>query len=164
MAEARRRADRSQRCQFPVCLVECEQIVEVDVRQSVAPGEHETLVTHTGLQALDPPAGLRFDPGVHQIDGPVQVMFPPAFDHTGFGADGQVAIERAIVGHVLLDVFALVAERDTEILIPELRGLPPISTIGFGLLSVSSDNREPTPPAKSATFMPTPFLHSVNWI
>src|SRR3954447_10131421 len=32
-------------------------------------------------------------------------------------------------------------------------GRPPISTIGFGLTSVSSARREPTPPASISTFM-----------
>jgi hypothetical protein len=31
-------------------------------------------------------------------------------------------------------------------------GLPPISTIGFGLKWVSSDNLEPLPPAKMTAF------------
>src|SRR6187401_2941725 len=32
-------------------------------------------------------------------------------------------------------------------------GCPPISTIGLGLTIVSSDRRDPTPPARIATFM-----------
>jgi hypothetical protein len=31
-------------------------------------------------------------------------------------------------------------------------GLPPISTIGFGLSAVSSDKREPRPPARMIVF------------
>src|SRR5262245_37519571 len=32
-------------------------------------------------------------------------------------------------------------------------GMPPISTIGLGRISVSSERREPRPPAKIATFI-----------
>ncbi len=41
-------------------------------------------------------------------------------------------------------------------------GRPPISTIGFGFVTVSSARRLPTPPAKMTTFMfgPPPTLAS----
>ena len=37
-------------------------------------------------------------------------------------------------------------------------GLPPISTIGLGRISVSSANRVPKPPASTATFILTRLL------
>src|SRR5262245_31887576 len=36
-------------------------------------------------------------------------------------------------------------------------GFPPISTMGFGLMVVSSDRRVPNPPARIATFMSVSF-------
>jgi len=36
-------------------------------------------------------------------------------------------------------------------------GLPPISTIGFGRVNVSSESRVPKPPAKIIAFIGSPF-------
>ena len=36
-------------------------------------------------------------------------------------------------------------------------GMPPISTIGFGLFILSSAMRVPAPPANKTTFIVTPF-------
>src|SRR3954470_15622702 len=42
-------------------------------------------------------------------------------------------------------------------------GWPPISTIGLGLIAVSSDSLEPIPPASSTTFMPaSPSGHALQ--
>ena len=45
-------------------------------------------------------------------------------------------------------------------------GLPPISTIGFGFNSVSSDNLVPSPPANITTFIFNPYylliIFSIN--
>ena len=38
-------------------------------------------------------------------------------------------------------------------MICQMMGFPPISTIGFGLVVVSSDKRDPNPPASIKTFI-----------
>ena len=67
-----------------------------------------------------------------------------------------------IVGHVSLDVLALVAERDHELVEAEVavvhHDVPqdrPAADLDhrLGLDTVSSDSREPTPPARMPTFI-----------
>src|ERR1700744_3518645 len=114
VAKARRRPDRSQRRQLAVGTMKLEQIVQVDVRNAVAPGEHESLIAHVGSQPLDAAAGLRLHTGIDQVDGPVGNDSAAHFDFAGFERDAQIAVQRAIVQHVFLDHFTLVTQGDRE--------------------------------------------------
>ena len=75
---------------------------------------------------------------------------------------GEIALELGIVKEVPLDHFTFVAQSDHKLLesvwayifmMCQRIGRPPISTIGFGRVSVSSVNRVPRPPAKMTTFI-----------
>jgi len=89
--------------------------------------------------------------------------------------EGDVARVEVVVGEVLLDEVALVAEADDELLdavggvdlhdVPEDR-LAPISTMGLGRTEVSSLSREPNPPAKITAFTggSLALWANVSWI
>ena len=71
-AESCRRPDGGDGRELAVRLVERQQLLEIYIGDAVAPREQEAFVADERLQPLDPPAGLRVDAGVNQIDGPVR--------------------------------------------------------------------------------------------
>src|SRR5690606_30657891 len=101
-------------------VVEVEQLAQVDVGNAVAPGEHEGLVAQMLSEALDTAAGRRSQPGVDQLYTPVEGLVAVVVDDFSLlQVDREAAVEGAVVDEVLLDEFALVAERDDEILVAE---------------------------------------------
>src|SRR3712207_1306949 len=86
--EARRRAHRGQRDQLAVRRVELQQRAEVHVRNAVAPGEEEALAADRLLEALDAPAGVRVEAGVHQLQR-------PAVHGPSFGVGARVVLDVA---------------------------------------------------------------------
>src|SRR5262245_3096414 len=76
--------------------------------------------------------------------------------------EGDVRHVKKIIGEVFLDDVTLIPATDHNSLIPWWEkifmmchkiGLPPISTIGFGLRWDSSDMRVPIPPARITAFI-----------
>src|SRR5690606_32750818 len=86
---------------------------------TVAIGHHERAVANAVGEALEPSTGFRQMSRVHQFNCPVEGFFGVvAPDLPRAHIDSQVAVQRAVVGDVLLDHGALVAEGDHEILQP----------------------------------------------
>src|SRR5690606_2222993 len=86
-----------------------------------APGDHERAVTQVGLEALDAAAGRRVHAGVHQVDPPVGAgVAVHGRDRPGPHVDGDVGGQRRVVDEPALDVLALVAEGDDEVLEAEV--------------------------------------------
>ena len=99
-----------------------EQLVEIEVGDPVAPGEHERRRAQEGLQSLDAAAGRRVEAGVDEVDGPV-ARASPWWSSTAPSAsfDGEVGRERGVLDHVALDDFALVPEGDDEVVVSVVR-------------------------------------------
>lgn len=87
----------------------------------------------------------------NESDFPVLAVIGVNGEFSGLGVDRDVALVQVVVGEVLLDRVALVAEQTNSLkpyeekaMMCQRMGLPPISTMGFGRISVSSLNRVPT--------------------
>src|SRR5690606_28195618 len=91
-----------------------EQRVQVDVRHTVAPCQHERRVGEPRLQALDAAAGQGREAGIDEVYGPIDALGPVVHDLPGTGPHGHVAVQNAVVAHPALDVLALVADRYHE--------------------------------------------------
>src|ERR1700733_2601557 len=115
VAKARRRTDCRQRGQLAMGAVKREQVVQVDVGYAITPGEHEGFIAQVRRKPLDAAAGLGLHAGINQVHIPVGDHTAVHLDLAGFERNIQIPVQRAIVEHVLLDDFALVAERDREL-------------------------------------------------
>ncbi len=115
MAVARRGPHRGDRRELAVAAVEGDQLVDVDIRHPVAPGQHEGLVAEPGFQPLDPAPGQGFIAGFDEVHRPVRDLRRLAPAHPAApGLDRQISRQRAELGEVSLDVVALVSQRDHE--------------------------------------------------
>src|SRR5512138_2410849 len=95
--------------------MEGKKVVEIHVPHAVAPGEHEGLTGEVRAEALDTASGERLDARVDQVDVPVGVHGSVTLDVAGPEIDAEVALQRCQLHEILLDVLALVAERDIEL-------------------------------------------------
>src|SRR6516165_4133136 len=73
-AETRWRTHDGHRRESAVCAMEGEKLVEIDIRQAVAPCEHEGSVADMRLQPLDPASRHRVRAGIDEVDGPVEAV------------------------------------------------------------------------------------------
>ena len=114
-AEAPERLHGRDRGQLAVRPVEVEQLRDVHVGDAVAVGQHERVVAHVLPHPLDPAAGLRLGAGVDQRHAPR--LGGVLVDHHGVVAhvEGHVGHVQEVVGEVLLDDVALVAQADHEV-------------------------------------------------
>ena len=103
VAEARGGAHGGDGRELAVRAVEREQLVEVDVRDAVSPGQHERLVAQERAEALDATAGQGVATGLDQVEAPLLLLVPVALDAPLTEVDGEVPRERGVVGEVLLD-------------------------------------------------------------
>ena len=122
MAEAGRRPDGGERGKLAVRAVERDELPRG--RRStdpVAPRDHERALTEVRLEPLDTATGRRGLAGVDEVDAPVgQVGCPCGWMSPVVQVDGEVAGQARVVGEPPLDVVALVAERDDEVVEPEV--------------------------------------------
>jgi len=112
---SRRRANGGDRCEFAVTSMKGEQFMQVDIADAVAPGDHAGVVADEGLEPFDASAGHGFLPGFHQMHGPVAGWRGVRRNLSAGEVDGEGAAKGCVVGHILLDVFAFVAESDGEL-------------------------------------------------
>src|SRR5580692_2755113 len=102
--------------------VEIDQRGQVHVSEPVAVGEAELLPTDVWQHALEPPAGHRLLACVHERHVP-RLRFGAVHLHGALRQiERHVARVHVVVGEVLLDHVALVAETDHEVLDP-VRGV-----------------------------------------
>jgi len=113
--EPGRRADGGQGAQFAMRTVILQQLVQIDIGDAIPPGEHEGLVAQVGRQALDAPAGHGRDAGIDQPDPPIRFRAAIHLHLPSPDVHGQIAVQRRVIHHVLLDHFALVAQRNDEV-------------------------------------------------
>jgi hypothetical protein len=66
--------NRGERGEPLVRAMECQKLMEVDVRYTVTPGEHEGALAEIGRKPLQPAAILRLEPGVDQVDRPGVIL------------------------------------------------------------------------------------------
>src|SRR5882757_1988907 len=118
VTEARRRTDGGEGIQLAVRAMERQQVIQVDVGYTITPGEHEGFIAQVRSEPLDAAAGLGLHAGVDQVDVPVGNDAAVHFDLAGLERDAQIAVQGAIVEHVLLDDFAFVAQCDGELVEP----------------------------------------------
>ena len=115
MTETSCRPHCRERCQLTVPPVELKQIPEIEIRNSITPGEHEGAFVEVRSQPTNSPSGLSLDTGVDKFYTPVFHGSAAHLDPAGARIYSQVAIEMAVVDHVFLDDFAFVTKRDYEV-------------------------------------------------
>src|SRR5438477_4011929 len=117
MTKAGRRTHGRQRRQLSVGAMEGEQLVEVNGRNAVTPGEHEGLVTELRGEALDTAARLRIKPSVDKPHGPIfrPIVLRIAHDTAVCKEDSDVTRKARVVDEVPFYDFALVAQCDHEV-------------------------------------------------
>src|SRR5712691_9750089 len=111
----RGRADSSDGGQFAVLAMELDDLLDVDIRNAVAIGHQKCLATDPRREAFDAPTGLRFQPGVHQVDRPVFSVTIMHFQFPRAEMDRQIVPHVVVVLKVALDKVPFVPERDKEL-------------------------------------------------
>ena len=100
------------RRQAPVGAMKGEQRRDVDVGDAVAVGQQERLVAEILGHALHAPAGLRVGAGVDQRHAPGLDLAVVDLDRPAPEVERDVGAVQEVVGEVLLDDVALVAQAD----------------------------------------------------
>jgi hypothetical protein len=92
--------------------MEIEQLGKIDVRDAVAPGQHESAIAEIGRQALDPAAGQSVIAGVDKMNLPVGGRIPVIMrqDRPFIEIYRYVTCKMTIIDHVFLDIFALISK------------------------------------------------------
>ena len=120
-AEPGRGPHRRDRRNPSVLTMEGEQVVEVQVGDAVAVGQHERSARQPGLQPVDAAAGHRVGAGIHQVEFPGLAVRAVAIDRPCPGVERHAARERGVIEEIPLDHIAPVAERDEELGEPIVR-------------------------------------------
>jgi hypothetical protein len=97
--------------------VELQQARDVDVGDAVAVGEHERVVADPLAHSSHAPSRLGIGAGVDQVDDPILGRRRVGLEPAGAEIHGHVGRERVVVGEVLLDHRAEVAEGDDELVV-----------------------------------------------
>ncbi len=115
-----RRSDSRHRGETTLVSMKANQLVEVDVRDTIAISHHERLTVEVLAHPLQSPCRLRGHAGVHERDSPLVADALQWLDGVVGEVDGDVGSHVERFGEVLLDVLALVSEADDELLMPEV--------------------------------------------
>ena len=54
--------------------VKLEQLIEIHIRNAIAPGQHKRFISYAGGEPLDATSGLGVLPGFHQVNDPVKLV------------------------------------------------------------------------------------------
>src|SRR5205807_9850142 len=95
-AEVGGRADGVYGRQPAVLAMKAQQVIQVDVADAVAVGEHESLAIERGLESLDPSAGVGPQAGVDEVHGPGPGLGLVEAGLSDGKVDGQVGAEAVI--------------------------------------------------------------------
>src|SRR5439155_10303061 len=88
--ETSRRRNRRYRHQASLRTMEIYKRANVDIRNAVAIGKTERLITNIGSDPLDPAAGHRIEARVDESDGPAFVWVAVKIDPVLAEVDGDV--------------------------------------------------------------------------
>ena len=98
-----------------------DETLKVDVGDAVAVRQEERPVSEPGPEPTNATAGVRFQAGVDEVDGPGVSLRLVALHRPAAELNGHVSVERQVIHEETLDVVGLVAQRDGEFAEPVLR-------------------------------------------